>query len=192
MSGKPRHGHSYKPEYRAWQTMRLRCTVPTNPAYADYGGRGIQVCDRWLNSVAAFIEDMGPKPSARHELDRENNDGHYEPNNCRWVTRKVNDRNRRSNRFITFRGETKTIAEWSEIQKVPSDTLTHRLKTGWDLEKAMTTPVREKGAKGHRKPLLNRNCADCQRPVHGIRCKSCENRRRWRANMFEQQAVEVA
>lgn len=144
VSGKPTHGQSYKPEYRAWQTMRLRCTVPTNPAYADYGGRGIRVCDRWLNSVTAFIEDMGPKPSPLHELDRENNDGHYEPGNCRWATRKVNDRNRRSNRFLTFLGETKTVAEWCELLGVPSDTVSWRIKAGWDIATALTTPARPK------------------------------------------------
>jgi hypothetical protein len=181
MSGKPTHGLSYTPEYKAWQTMRLRCTVPTNLAYADYGGRGIKVCDRWLNSVAAFIEDMGPKPSPRHELDREDNNGHYEPNNCRWVTRKVNDRNRRSNRFVTFRGESKTMAEWCEILTLPSDTVTYRLKTGWGVEKALTTPVREKAAKGHRKTAFNLKCVDCQRAVSGVRCKSCETRRRNKA-----------
>jgi hypothetical protein len=148
MSGKPTHGLSYTPEYKAWQTMRLRCTVPTNSAYPDYGGRGIKVCDRWLNSVAAFIEDMGPKPSPRHELDRENNDGDYEPGNCRWVTRKINDRNRRSNRFLTFRGETKTIAEWSELLSVPNDTIRWRLKSGWSLENALTTPARPKAPNG--------------------------------------------
>lgn len=84
-----KHGLSYTPEYRAWQTMRLRCTNPANAAFPGYGGRGIRVCERWLQSVEAFIADMGPKPSPKHELDRIDNDGHYEPGNCRWVLRKV-------------------------------------------------------------------------------------------------------
>ena len=96
---KCKHGLSYAPECRAWQTMRLRCTVPTNPRYADYGGRGIKVCERWLSSPQAFIDDMGPKPSPKHELDRIDNDRGYEPGNCRWATRKENDRNRRSNQI---------------------------------------------------------------------------------------------
>jgi hypothetical protein len=111
MAGKPIHGLSYTPEYRAWQTMRLRCTVPDNPAYADYGGRGIKVCDRWMTSVEAFVSDMGPKPTPDHELDRyPDNNGDYEPGNCRWATRSENDRKRRSNRIIAFAGEKLTPA----------------------------------------------------------------------------------
>lgn len=139
------HGLSHAPEYRAWQTMRLRCLVPTNKAYPDYGGRGIKICDRWLNSVAAFIADMGQKPSPAHEIDRENNDGHYEPSNCRWVIRKVNDRNRRSNRLLTFRGKTHPLIEWCEILEMPESTLASRMYEGWSVERALSTPPRVKG-----------------------------------------------
>lgn len=94
------HGLSRTPEYRAWQTMRHRCTSPTSPAWSDYGGRGIRIADEWVNDPAAFIAHVGPRPSPKHEIDREDNDGHYEPGNVRWVTRKINDRNRRSSRFV--------------------------------------------------------------------------------------------
>lgn len=142
-----KHGLSYAPEYRAWQQMRLRCLDPEHAAYASYGGRGITVCDRWREDPAAFIADLGPKPSPKHELDRIDNDKGYEPGNCRWVTRKVNDRNRRSNRFVTFRGETLTIAEWCERLGLPGDTVRWRLSR-WTVEEALTTPVRPKAPNG--------------------------------------------
>lgn len=157
------HGLSRTPEYRAWQTMRLRCTVPTNPAYSDYGGRGITVCARWLASVSDFVADMGPKPSARHELDRAKNDLGYwcgkceecsrlaRPANCRWVTRSVNDRNRRSSRFLEYRGERKTLVEWCEILGLPHATVGKRLEAGWSAEKALSTPVRPKAPNGSRR-----------------------------------------
>lgn len=143
-----KHGLSYVPEYRAWQTMRLRCIEPTNAAYPNYGGRGISVCARWLDSPQAFIDDMGPKPSPKHELDRKDNNGNYEPDNCRWVTRKVNDRNRRNNRMVEFHGETLTITEWCERLGMPLDTVCKRLSGGWTAEKALTTPVRHKAPNG--------------------------------------------
>lgn len=139
------HGYSYTSEYRAWQTMRLRCTVPENPAWPDYGGRGITVCDRWLNSVENFIADMGRKPSPKHELDREDNDRGYDPDNCRWVTRAVNDRNRRSNRRITLDGVTRTLAEWCEVRQLPRDTVWKRLAAGWSEGEALSAPVQRRG-----------------------------------------------
>ena len=148
MSGKPTHGLSGLPEYRAWQTMRLRCTEPSNAAYPNYGGRGIKVCDRWLNSVQAFVDDMGRKPSPAHELDRRDNNGNYEPGNCRWVLRKVNDRNRRGCRLLDFKGETHALAEWCERLRLPRDTVRKRLESGWSVAQALTTPVRHKARNG--------------------------------------------
>lgn len=142
------HGLSYTPEYRAWQQMRLRCTSPKHAAWPSYGGRGITVCDRWLESVQAFVADMGPKPTPQHELDRIDNSKGYEPGNCRWATRKANDRNRRSNRMVTFRGERLALAEWCERLGLPRDTTKKRLDAGWPVEKALTTPVRPKAPSG--------------------------------------------
>ena len=139
-----RHGLSYRPEYRAWQQMRLRCCDPKHAAYSSYGGRGITVCDRWLKSPQAFLDDMGPKPSPAHELERKDNDGNYEPGNCKWATRSENDRNRRSNRRIIFGEETLTLVEWSERTGIPEDTLMHRIRSGWPIERAMTASVRPK------------------------------------------------
>lgn len=146
-----KHGLSRTPEYRAWQTMRLRCTVPTNPAYHDYGGRGITVCDRWLNSVETFVADMGPKPTPNHELDRIDNSKGYSPENCRWVTRDVNSRNRRSNHWVTWRGRRMTVIEAIELSGVNEHAAHKRLAAGWSVEKTFETPVRRKAKNGQRK-----------------------------------------
>lgn len=157
------HGLSYAPEYRAWQTMRLRCTNPDNAAYPDYGGRGIIVCPEWLNSVQQFVADMGPKPSPRHEIDRRDNDGPYAPWNCRWATRKVNCRNRRSNRILEFNGERLSLAEWCERLGLPRDTVHKRLAAGWTVDAALSTPVRPKAPNGAGETRLRSGQAPVQR-----------------------------
>jgi ribosomal protein S16 len=139
-----KHGLSYTPEYRAWQQMRLRCTDPKHAAWPDYGGRGITVCDAWLDSPQQFLADMGTKPTPQHELDRKDNAGPYSPSNCRWVVRAVNCRNRRSNRLIEHAGETLPMAAWAERTGINKYALQKRLAAGWSAEKALTTPVRPK------------------------------------------------
>ncbi|MBY0239683.1 MAG: hypothetical protein K2X55_10250 [Burkholderiaceae bacterium] len=192
MSGKPIHGLSGLPEYRCWQTMRLRCMEPTNPAYENYGGRGIAVCERWLQSPANFIADMGPKPSPAHELDREDNDKGYSPENCRWVTRKVNDRNRRSNRMVEYLGETHALAHWCERFGIRRDTAKKRLDAGWTPEESFTIPARAKAANGQAKPVKH-PCPNCGALAMGALCRPCENRARpARANIgYEREIARV-
>lgn len=90
-----RHGMHTSPEYRAWQSMIRRCESPSHPGFAYWGGRGIKVYDQWRASFDVFLADMGRRPSKTHSLDRINNDGNYEPGNCRWATKKQQVNNRR-------------------------------------------------------------------------------------------------
>lgn len=95
------HGLRYKPEYNSWKSMRNRCLSSKHVAYKYYGGRGISVCERWINSFPNFLADMGPRPSPKHSIDRyPNNNGNYEPSNCRWATMKEQRANQRSRSLI--------------------------------------------------------------------------------------------
>ena len=90
-----KHGQSRTPEYRAWRGMKARCTNPNGHKFKDYGGRGIAICERWQHSFEGFLADMGPRPSSEHSLDRIDNNGNYEPGNCRWATRLQQMQNQR-------------------------------------------------------------------------------------------------
>lgn len=130
------------PEYAVWHLMRQRCNDPNSKAYPHYGGRGIKVCDRW-SSFANFYADMGSRPTPDHQLDRVNNESHYEPGNVRWTTRIVNGNNRRDNRRLTLNGETMTMSNWSRQTGIKVHTIHQRLdRLGWSVERALTTPTR--------------------------------------------------
>lgn len=139
------HGHaangSRSREYAAWADMIQRCHNCGNRRYAAYGGRGITVCDRWRNSFAAFISDMGPRPSPGHSLDRIDNNRGYEPSNCRWATMKTQGRNRCTNRLLTVNGETKTVAEWVENAGINRSTFAKRMRKGMTVQDALFKPV---------------------------------------------------
>ncbi len=141
--GRPRTNRvSRTPEYRAWYMILRRCLCHTNKDYKNYGGRGITVCDRWLKSVAAFLEDMGPRPSPTHSIDRIDCDGNYEPSNCRWATWTQQARNRRDNVILTHGGETKCIADWADDTGISRFTLNARIRNGWSVARTLTTPAR--------------------------------------------------
>lgn len=131
------------PEYHTWQAMLERCRNPRNKRYADYGGRGISVCERWL-SFENFLSDMGRRPSARHSLDREKNELGYSPENCRWALPHTQMTNRRNTRFVEIGGQLIPLADLAKQYEIPANTLRFRILKGWDLQEALTKPVRPK------------------------------------------------
>lgn len=139
LAGTDRH-----PLYSTWVHMNQRCANPSNRNFADYGGRGITVCERWRgeHGFENFLADMGERPPGT-TLDRRDNDRGYSPENCRWATRVEQTRNTRANRLITVDGETLTLAEWADRAQIPVTTLHHRLSHGWSEEAAVKTPRNE-------------------------------------------------
>ncbi len=133
---KKTHGLSSTPEYKVHSSMIRRCHDPEVRNYDDYGGRGIQVCDRWRNSVESFVEDMGKRPSNAHSIERVDNDGNYEPGNCRWATRSEQNSNTRRTTLYDFQGEKLTCNEIARRCNIPITTLRHRLNNGWSVEQA--------------------------------------------------------
>jgi hypothetical protein len=125
------HRMSNSAEYRIWAGIKRRCYAPTCSHYECYGGRGITVCDRWLNSFESFYKDMGPRPSVHHSIDRIDVNGHYEPKNCRWATIKQQRRNTRSTRFVQYMGKDVSLAEAAELSGIRITTLHKRLSLGW-------------------------------------------------------------
>lgn len=137
------HGLRHTPEYEAWANMKTRCYNSRRRSYARYGGRGIRVCERWLHSFENFLADMGRKPGPEYSLDRyPNNDGNYEPENCRWATLAEQLSNTRRNHRVTFNGETLTITEWEQKYRFPNGVIKWRLLHGWSIEEALSSGVR--------------------------------------------------
>lgn len=134
-----RHGNKKRgmqtSEYCIWSHIKNRCLSESSPAYKYYGARGIKICDRWLDFVN-FLNDMGPRPSKLHSIDRIDNEKGYCPENCRWATWKEQQRNRRSNKFVTFNGVTASLAEHCEALGLKYKTVHRRLVCGADLNAA--------------------------------------------------------
>jgi len=123
-------------EYRAWHDMRVRCTNKKQPFYYRYGGRGITFCKRW-QKYTNFLEDMGRCPKGM-TLERINNDGNYEPGNCKWATQTEQTKNTTQNHIIEFNGEKKTIGEWGNSTGIDRSLIGYRLRKGWSIEDALT------------------------------------------------------
>lgn len=140
-----KHGKSAwggTPEYRAWISMQRRCYDKRNSRYKDYGGRGIKVCKEWRMSFADFLIDMGRKPTRRYSLERQDNDGNYEPSNCVWALPVDQCNNRRGNRFLTVDGETLTVTQWARRMNLSDNIIFKRLAAGYSDEAAIKTPKR--------------------------------------------------
>jgi len=134
-------GHRSR-EYQIWVGMISRCYNEKHTSYRDYGGRGITVCERWLDSFTLFLADMGKCPSTQHTLDRRKNNLGYFKKNCRWVTQKVQGRNRRDNVLITANGETLVLTEWAERLGVSGNALRLRKYKGWSDSDVINIPVK--------------------------------------------------
>ena len=130
------HGHRQHRLYKTWTGMLRRCNDPNDFGYYNYGGRGINVCDRWKD-INNFLLDMYSTYKEGLELDRINVNGNYELNNCRWITRKQNMNNTRRSRYIKYNDISKTVSEWSDELNIPYKRLLARLNN-WSVEKSFT------------------------------------------------------
>ena len=128
--------------YFTWCDMRKRCLLPSHKNYGRYGGRGITICDRW-NSFDNFFADMGEKPKGL-TIERIDVNGNYYPENCKWASRKEQNKNRNSNVKITFNGITKIVSEWADELGISKFCIRYRLKAGWSIERALTTKTQRK------------------------------------------------
>ena len=132
------HGLRNNPLYQVWKSMIYRCENPNDMNYFRYGARGIKVCKEWKD-IHIFIKDMESTYKQGLQLDRQDNNGNYCKDNCRWVSRKVNANNTRRNRFVEYNGVTKTVGEWADFTGIDYATLISRLNN-WDVERVFTTP----------------------------------------------------
>lgn len=133
------HGLTKSAEYRIWAGMKSRCSDGTCRNFHRYGGRGITVCERWANSFEAFFSDMGPKPSNTHSIDRKDNDGDYEPGNCRWATPKEQANNTSTNVLLTINGFTKPLSIWANENNLHRSVIVSRVANG-DIGEALIRP----------------------------------------------------
>ncbi len=127
------------PEYKVWSGMKRRCYNKNDKRYENYGGRGIIICSAWLASFWFFLQDMGSRPSELHSIDRIDNDGNYEPNNCRWSTNKEQCNNRTSCIIIEYYGREQTLTQWCEELDLNYKTIRRRIiDFNWDVDRAFT------------------------------------------------------
>ncbi len=136
--------------WKSWEKMLRRCKDPKFDSFPWYGGRGIKVCERWQR-FEDFFSDMGEKPSREYTLDRINNDGNYEPGNCRWATRIEQGSNKRNSRFLTLNGVTKSLPEWARSVGMDRELLRYRLGQGWSVRRAIEQPTDRRLGRAWRK-----------------------------------------
>lgn len=135
LAKKTQHGLIDTPVYRCWAHMLQRCLNPNEPAYKNYGARGISVCSRWME-FPNFFEDMGHPPEGL-SIERNDNDGPYSPDNCRWASKTEQMRNRRNSRWVEHDGRRQLMSEWCAELKITPNTLLYRL-ANWPIERALT------------------------------------------------------
>lgn len=138
------HGMRADNRYCIWKKMIQRCTNPNDPDCADYGGRGIRVCHRWAISFLDFCEDMGPRPTPKHSIDRIDTNGDYEPGNCRWATDAQQTRNKRSNIWVVVEGQRMILKDACMVLGLQYRTICARISNGMDSQTALTFHRKEK------------------------------------------------
>jgi len=135
------HGKTKTRTYNVWISMRKRCLNPNHKSYNDYGGRGITICNKWLDNFENFLDDMGESPNGK-SLDRiDNNKGYYK-DNCRWSSWKEQANNRRNSKIINFNGKSMCCSDWEKELNFGSGLIGKRLKNGWGMNKILTTPAK--------------------------------------------------
>lgn len=131
--------------YSTWRNMKARCYTKSNSDFHSYGGRGVRICERWME-FWKFVEDMGPKPTPQHSIDRwPDKNGNYEQSNCRWATSGQQSLNTNRNRFLEYEGRRLSICQWADEKGLSRDVLRERLNRGWTIEKALTLPTIQLG-----------------------------------------------
>lgn len=133
-----KHGFSKNTMYMRYRSMIKRCYEKTHKEYANYGGRGITVCSRWLDSVENYIEDMGFPPFKDASIDRIDNNLGYSKENCRWATKKEQSENRRATTMVNMNGENLCLSDWSKKLGLNKQSVARRIKAGWSVEMAIT------------------------------------------------------
>lgn len=136
------HGMTKTRTFKSWESMKQRCNNPKAPSYSSYGGRGIRVCDRWLENFSFFFEDMGERPEGK-TLDRVDVNGDYTPENCRWASASEQQRNKTTSMMLEWQGQRKSPADWAEIVGISSKIICGRIAAGWPVVDALTKPNRK-------------------------------------------------
>lgn len=131
------HGQRKSTTYSTWSQMIDRCTNPKSGNWDNYGGRGITICNQWKDSFENFLKDMGERPEGK-TIDRKNNDGNYEPENCHWASATEQGNNRRTNKTITFNGKSQTFSEWGRELGIDKTLIRQRVLSGWPVEKVLS------------------------------------------------------
>lgn len=138
-----KHGNRDSRLYTIWNNMKARCLNPNSTSFKNYGDKGINICDEWVDSFESFYNwAIQNNYTDELTLDRIDSNGNYNPDNCRWSTMKKQQNNRGNNNILVYEGIEHTVAEWSKITGIPYDTLWKRIKEGWSIEKALTQPLR--------------------------------------------------
>jgi hypothetical protein len=172
------------PLYSTWKGLKSRCYTPGSDHYQNYGGRGIRVCERWLNSFSDFVSDLGAKPSPVHTLEREDNNGNYEPSNVVWATRKQQMRNTRRNKWLTYNDKTMVLEDWAKFIGISVTGLYGRIyKDYWSIEKALSTPLLSRSEYARRGGLaVTSRLTKAQRHERAIKSARTLQERKMRLN----------